>query len=190
MEIRNTVTLKGVPEVIRQLDILMPNAVKEMKKEIKSIAQPAISKIDQNIPAISPLSGMQHNGRTQYGGAKASVGFPLDKIITNADVHPLVQIKVNSPRGAAGLIIADMAGRGSGKGRSSSNYSALINKENARPYRYTKRGQGQFMIRQLAKKASRFVYPGVEKSIPSMSLKTAAVLDRYAAKVNRTIERI
>ena len=190
MQTKSTVTLTGVPEVIRQLEIFMPNSVKEMKKEVKGIVGPALTKIDSNIPVVSPLRGMMHNGRTQYGGAKSNLAFPITKIIYNADVHPLVQIQVRSPKGAAGLLVADMAGRGSGKGRRASTMSAEITKEGIAPYRYRKNGQGQAMIRALSRKASRFVYPGVERSIPSMSLKTMAVLDRYAAKVNRTIERI
>jgi hypothetical protein len=190
MQTKSTVTLTGVPEVLRQLEIFMPDAVKEMKKEVKGIVGPALSKIDSNIPVVSPLRGMIHNGRTQYGGAKAGLAFPITKIIYNADVHPLVQIQVKSPKGAAGLLVADMAGRGSGKGRRASTMSAEITKEGVAAYRYRKNGQGQAMIRALSRKASRFVYPGVERSIPSMSLKTLAVLERYAAKVNRTIERI
>ena len=184
------VTLVGVPEVIRQLEFLIPGAVTAMKKELRKIALPAISSINSSIPAIAPLSGMRHSGRTQYGGAKAGFKVPVTKIIKDADTHPLVQISVRSPTGSAGFAIADMAGRGTGKGRRATTLSAEVKRGNAAPYRYKKNGQGQAMIRALGKQASRYVYPQVERSLPSMEMASLAVLDKYAAQVNRKIDRI
>lgn len=190
MAIKPGVTLTGVPETVRELELFFPNLLKSMKKEIRTIVSPAISKINSSVPATAPLRGMMHSGRTQYGGAKANLGLPIAKINQEQDVHPLVQIQVKSPRGAAGFMIADMAGRGTGKGRRATDKSALITTASGREYRYTKRGQGQAMIRAMRAKASRFVYPGVERSLPSMTQQTVGVLQRYAAMVNRKIDKI
>jgi hypothetical protein len=190
MAIKPGVTLTGVKETVRELDLFVPGAINSMRKELRTIAQPAINTINSRVPVMAPLRGMMHSGRTQYGGAKATFALPLTKLQQDRDVHPLVQIQVKSPKGAAGFNIADMAGRGSGKGRRASSQSALITTRSGAQYRYTKRGQGQALIRALRSKASRFVYPGVERALPSMTKKTLAVLDRYAAMVNRKLERI
>lgn len=184
------ISLVGVPEVIKQLEMFVPGAVTAMRKELKTIASPTMSNIQSNIPQVAPLSGFRHNGRTQYGGAKTSFAMPISKIIADSDTHPLVQIKVRTPTGSAGFGIIDMAGRGTGKGRRATTKSAEIIKVGSRPYRYTKNGQGQALIRGLGRTASRFVYPAAEKAIPEMEQKTLAVLDRYAELVNRKIERI
>jgi len=184
------ITLVGVPEVIRQLEFLIPGAVTAMKKELKTIATPAIAAVQSNIPTVSPLSGMNHSGRTKYGGAKAGFGMPVAKIIKDSDTHPLVQITVKTPVGASGFAVYDMAGRGTGKGRRATTKSAEVKKVGTRTYRYTKNGQGQAMIRSLGGQPSRKVYPAVERMMPSMELASLAVLDRYAAMVNRKIDRI
>jgi len=46
------------------------------------------------------------------------------------------------------------------------------------------------MIRSLGGQPSRKVYPAVERMMPAMELASLAVLDRYAAMVNRKIDRI
>ncbi len=191
------ISLVGVPEVIKQLEMFVPGAVTAMRKELKTITAKSIIAINSNIPASSPLMGkgnvpgMNHNGRTKYQGAKASFSLPISKIIADSDTHPLVQIKVRTPTAAAGFQIADMAGSGTGRGRRASTMSAEVKKVGYRTYRYTKNGQGKGMIDNLPNRSrSRYVYPAFQDSLPLMEMETLAVLDRYAEMVNRKIERI
>ena len=104
------INVQGVREMIQLLDAVQPDSVKELRKEIRQIAQPVMSAIKSNLPSTSPLSGMNHYGRTRFAGAQVKAELAFGNSIRNK-TRGLVTLVVQSPGDAVGLEIADMAGR-------------------------------------------------------------------------------
>ena len=156
--------VEGVEKTIQYLRKVEPESLRELRKDIKNDPglNAAISSIQSTIPAVAPLSGMaNHNGRTQYRIPKVSSSFkPPRRLLTKES--SLVAIVTTPPADGVGFEIADMAGRGQG-GRTA---------------------RGRAMIANLAKKASRYVYPGFEKKQESLEQGIQRILNKYAEKAN------
>jgi hypothetical protein len=178
-------------ELVKALNSLEPGMKNAMVKEMRQVSAPAISAIKLAIPKtnpfISPIRPVA-NTRGRLGwGVKVKPDTVKPSFTTKASkktaVTSLVRIVVSSPATA----LADVAGKGSG---------AVLNpvtkpydyKGGTRTHRTTT--QGQKMIKHMKKKkASNFVYPSVEKILPMVKLEIKLVLETYAAKVNRRINR-
>ena len=157
--------VEGVQDTINILRRIEPEAIKELRRDIKNDAglNAAASSIRSEIPPIAPLSGMMsHNGRTSYKIPTVKpVLSPPRKTLRTGEAS-LITLVTTPPRDGVGFTIVDMAGRG-GPGR------------NAR---------GRAMLANLAAKASRFVYPGFEKKEQNVEDGIQKILDKYAAKAN------
>ena len=200
------IRITGVKETLRLLDAVQPGSIKELRKDVRRIAEPAVTAIRSNLPATAPLSGMTHYGRTRYAGAKVRAELQLrDSKTTNTS--SLVRLSVESPKDAAGLEIADMAGRRSqgggvqlpyeykgigrkgGSGRQSPTRSrSVIRRGNAAPFSYRINGQGRAMIKELGGSASRYVYPPLSISILGVRDEMMKTLDSYVAKINQKLK--
>jgi len=98
-------------------------------------------------------------------------------------VTSLVRIVVSSPA----TVLADVAGKGSGAVLNPVT-KAYAYKGGTRTHRTTT--QGQKMIKHLKSgRANNFVYPSVEKILPMVKVEIKLILEKYAAKVNREINR-
>ena len=200
------VRITGVKETLQLLDAVQPGSIRELRKDIRRIAGPAITAIKSNLPATTPLSGMIHTGRTRYAGAavKAEVQTRDSKI---SNTSSLVRISVQSPEDAAGLEIADMAGRKSqgggvqlpyeykgvgrrgGSGRQAATHSRVVTRRgNAKPFSYRINGQGQAMIRNLKGSASRYVYPPLTVAIIGVREQMVQTLDDYVGRINQKLK--
>jgi hypothetical protein len=200
------IRITGVKETLQLLDAVQPGSIKELRKDVRRIAEPAVTAIRSNLPATAPLSGMTHYGRTRYAGAKVRAELQLrDSKTTNTS--SLVRLSVESPKDAAGLEIADMAGRRSqgggvqlpyeykgigrkgGSGRQSPTRSrSVIRRGNAAPFSYRINGQGRAMIKNLGGSASRYVYPPLSISILGVRDEMLKTLDSYVAKINQKLK--
>ena len=199
------IRIQGVKETLRLLDDLQPGSIKELRKDVRRIAEPAVTAIRSNLPATSPLSGMNHYGRTRYAGAKVRAELQTrDSKFNNSS--SLVRLSVDSPKDAAGLQIADMAGRKSqgggvklpyeyrgigrmGGGRQSATHSRpVIRKGNAAPFSYRINGQGRAMIQKLRTPASRYVYPPLTIAIIGVRDQMVKTLDQYVGRINQKLK--
>ena len=200
------IRVQGVRETLQLLDAVQPGSLKALRKDIKRIAEPAVSAIKSNLPTSAPLSGMSHYGRTRYAGAKVSAALDLRNSIYASNVS-LVKIQVISPGDAAGLEIADMAGRKTmkqgpplpyeykgrgrigGSGRQSPTRSrAVTRRGNAAPFSYRINGQGKAMIRALGKIPSRYVYPALAGKVDGIAADMLKTVETYTAKINQKIK--
>jgi hypothetical protein len=149
---------------------------------------------------------MSHYGRTRYAGAKVKAELQLrDSKVSNTS--SLVRLSVQSPGDAAGLEIADMAGRKSqgggvqlpyeykgigrrgGSGRQAPTRSrSVVRRGNAAAFSYRINGQGQGMIRNLKGQASRYVYPPLTIAILGVRDEMMKTLDSYVAKINQKLK--
>jgi hypothetical protein len=200
------IRIKGVKETLRLLDAVQPGSIKELRKDVRRIAEPAVTAIRSNLPVTAPLSGMSHYGRTRFAGAKVRAELQLrDNKVSNTS--SLVRLSVESPKDAAGLEIADMAGRKSqgggvqlpyqykgigrigGSGRQSPTRSRSVTRRgNAAPFSYRINGQGQAMIRNLRGTASRYVYPPLTIAILGVRDQMVKTLDEYVGRINQKLK--
>ena len=198
------IRITGVKETLQLLDAVQPGSIKELRKDVRRIAEPAVTAIRSNLPPTAPLSGMTHYGRTRYAGAMVKAEVQTRDSRTN-NTSSLIRLSVQSPGDAAGLEIADMAGRktqgggvqlpyeykGIGRkpsGRQSPTRSRPVTRRgNARPFSYRINGQGQAMIRNLKGSASRYVYPPLTIAILGVRDQMIKTLDEYVGRINQKL---
>ena len=158
------IDVEGIQDTINLLKKIYPESMKELRRDIKNdpglVA--AASSVRSNIPPLAPLSGMMnHNGASQYKIPNVTTAFKSPRRMFTGE-SALVTIVATSPKGSYGFEMADMAGRG-GTGRSP---------------------RGKAFLRNLAAKASRYVYPGFEKREEGIIEGVNRILEKYANKVN------
>jgi hypothetical protein len=155
---------EGVQETVTQLRKFEPELYKQMQREIKSEPglQEAMSGIRNNIPAITPLSGMMHSGRTSYQGATVKVASRPSARLDRGSQRTIVRIDTVAPSSGAGLVIADMVGRGRNAGSA----------------------KAQGMIKGLGGSPSRYVWKGFEERKEGINRAITRIISRYSEQVN------
>ena len=201
-----SIRIKGVKETLELLDAVQPGAIKELRKDIRRIAQPVVTAIKSNLPKTAPLSGMNHYGRTRFAGAKVSAQLLL-RGWASRDTIPLARLAVVSPGDAAGLEIADMAGRKSmmngprltyeykgrgrvgGSGRQKPTKSrAVVRRGNTASFQYRITGQGKGMTDNLGGIPSRYVYPALADREETLALDMLKTIESYTDRINQKIK--
>ena len=200
------IRIEGVKETLQLLDAVQPGSIRELRKDIKRIAEPAVTAIRANLPRTAPLSGMNHYGRTRFAGAlvKANLDLRAHRL---SNSHSLVRIEVISPGDAVGLEIADMAGRRTmqhgprlpyeykgrgrigGSGRQSPTKSRpVVRRGNSRQFQYRINGQGKGMTDNLGGVPSRYIYPALAGKVDGIAADMLKTLETYANKINQTLK--
>jgi hypothetical protein len=169
----------------RALREIEPGLVREMRKEIRAIAKPVEQQIKQNIPAQAPMSGMAiGNGRLRWIGdikpQKTSISNAL-KAGGRSLTAPLVRISILSPAAA----MADMAGRVNKSRPISREYEYRQRDGSIVRRRHRVTTQGQQMIRNLGKKASRYGWSALESRMSAVEREIDKVLEKYYRIANR-----
>jgi hypothetical protein len=200
------IRIQGVKETLELLDAVQPGSITALRKDIRRIAQPVVTAIKSNLPRTAPLSGMNHYGRTRFAGAKVSAQLLL-RGWGNSDTIPLARLAVVSPDGAAGLEIADMAGRKSmmhgpaltyeykgrgrvgGKGRQNPTRSRpVVRRGNAAPFSYRINGQGKGMTDNLSGLPSRYVYPALADREDTLAADMLKTIESYTDRINHKLK--
>jgi hypothetical protein len=196
------INVQGVREMLQLLDSVQPDAVRQLRKEMRRIALPVVSAIKSNLPTSSPLSGMNHYGRTRFAGAEVKTELAFSDSI-RAKTKPLVTLVVQSPGDAVGLEIADMAGRKTmmhgprltyeykgvgrvgGSGRQSPTRSRkVVRRGQTKEFSYRITGQGKGMTDNLGSVPSRYVYSALAGREAELVTDMQKTLDKFAAKIN------
>jgi hypothetical protein len=172
-----SIKVTGMAEVVRTLNSIDRDIVKQARRDLKTAAQPIATAVKSNIPSEAPLRGMMHNGRTGWrsSGVKVTIRTNFSK---KADINnfQLVSIVVGSKgkkgssvRGAAAFQIADISGR-----KSSGNTES-----------------GRAMISKLNSihGASRFVYPAAEKQLPYVEHSVRDTIKKLQRDYNKRNKR-
>jgi len=144
----------GLANVIVRLNKIDPGLRKEIQRQMKQEANPIVTTARSLYPAASPLKnwGTWPRGSGPYTRSAATRGIKVVyKGSGKGNTIPLLTFTQTSAVG----VIADMAGRANGTGKGS---------EGSR--------RGLTMIgalnRHTQRTASRFMYPAVEKNLPSV----------------------
>ena len=194
------IRVENLRETINQMKILGPDLIREMRKEMGTIAAPTMSKIQTSVPVISPLNGgfrktgmmrpyggmNSHSGRTRWDGVKVTTALTPSTYARGKDEHPLVSIVATGRKGL-GFDYAELAGI---RRRPPRKRSKGWNSTGPGYHSYTVNGQGDAMIEKLNRavpfkgKAGRFAFAVVLKDKKDLERNTKVVLDKYADKIN------
>lgn len=180
---KTSIKISGVKETVSELRRLEPDLLKQMRKDIKK--EPGmvnvVSSIKAQIPAVAPLSGMLHTGRTSYGKARVSTSFRPSIRLDSAKERSIISIVTAPPKEQVGFEIIDMAGRGSGVPRRTTTPSYAW-KGTTRTHTITT--QGRSMISALSGAASRYVWKAVEGKESSLNKAALNIIEQYSKKVS------
>jgi hypothetical protein len=199
----SVVRVEGIKETVAELKKLEPGLIGEMRKEMRNISKPTISRVKANIPVISPLNGglrrtgmmrpyggmNTHAGRTRWDGVRVSTSFTPGKYAKGKDTHPLISIVATGRRGL-GFDYAELAGV---RRRPPRKTSKGWNSTSIGYHSYTVNGQGDAMIEKLNRsvpfrgKAGRFAFAVVLKERTQLEKDSLKVLTKYSDKVNQKL---
>lgn len=181
------IEVRGLKEALATLNKIEPGLRKQITKDIRKIAEPALAEIRSLIPSDAPLSGMAHNGRTGWNGNEQT----LPKVLLNgkkprlrtvggttfaANVGTII-ISAPGPKNGrskgAAFAIADMAGAGKGgprnAGRARPNLPGALNAS-------------------VGHAASRFMWPGANRGLPGVIDELRAATDEIIKLANRELK--
>lgn len=158
------IDVEGVQDTVRILRKVEPELYKKLISDVKNepgVAS-AVSGIKSNIPTTSPLSGMVHNGRTAYTGARASSNFRPSNRLDRGNHRSILTIGASPSGGGVGFEIADLVGRGR-RGNSA---------------------KAQGMKRGLGSSPSRYVWKGFEQKREGVTRAVVSIIEQYSKIVN------
>ena len=171
-----------------------PTLIKQMRADVRDIASPIRDDIKAAIPEARPLSGMVTKVGRLAWNRTINVKKPLKSVTVESfrKINPkytfysIGRLRVWN----AAVVLTDMAGRSG---------TSINSKSETREYDYTyhkkgqeiigKRkhkinGQGIAMINGLRSRASRFVWPAAERSLPHAKLEVRKSLEQAYVKLN------
>jgi len=190
----DVVQFYGVKETIKLMRKFEPEMLKDLRKSIRQIAQPAVLAIKSGSPKVAPLSGMAHNGRTAYSTPKVTVSItPAQRSYgLGSTTSNLVAIQATGSGKVYGFDIADMAGRANNAGKYQQTRK-FVDPRTGNIVRRKINGQGQNLINVLNSRggpASRYVYKNIEDKLPAIRAEVSRTLDRTIGEFNRKLWKI
>jgi hypothetical protein len=158
------IDVQGVQDTISILRKYEPELYKQLIKDIKNEPglNEAMSGIRSKVPSISPLSGMNNDGKTGFKTPKVSTSVTPSKRLNFANQRSIVTIQTVSPKNGFGFEIIDLVGRGKNGN--------------------TPKARG--MISKLSGQPSRFVWKGFEERQEGVTRAVVSILEKYAKTVN------
>jgi hypothetical protein len=190
------VQVYGIPETIKELELVDKKIILQARKDMKVAAEPMKASISSYIPDAPPLmgrqfdrrGGMNHSGRTGWNRSaiKITVKTSFSKRAQKNETS-LVSIWVGGKKGtygAAGLQIADMAGRRN-KVKTSGRTREFAYKGGTRTHAIA--GQGRSMIDKLQGKPSRYVWKAAMLHMGTVQQSVLQSLDKVSKEVNKNL---
>ena len=177
----------GVDQTIATLRLVEGTIVTTARRDLKNAAEPVATNIMSWIPDSPPLSGMKHTGRTSWdkSNIKATVRTNFSKRAAKNE-HSIVSIWVGGKKGtkgAAGLQIADMAGKRNQTSRGETDPYT----RRGRTQKHMVNGQGAALINNLGARyatPSRFVWRGAMSQLPKIRSDVLVILEKVSAELN------
>lgn len=193
-KIDDKVEVTGITEAIRAMKNIDQEAIAALRAELKQAINPTAKKIAAQIPTSAPLSGMRHNGRTRWTGARASVIFTPSKIRKGVDTYPIVSIRTTGKAGGSGYDIAEIAGSANlSTTRPSSKEFTRTGASRAQ--RTRQNGQGRAMVNNLKSRApfsyaaGRFGFGYFLREKKDIQKIAENILEKHAKEFTKKIKR-
>ena len=154
-----------VREALKELGELEENAIKDLRRELRTKISPLAKMVGNSVPVEAPLGGFDNSGPTGWSRVRSSVGFTPGK--GRRTGYHLVSIRVTPQGQKRGVYIAELAGsRSNGK-----------------------TSQGQALIRNLNRK-SKMVGKGGRYAYKKFRLLRPDALDIATRILKSTLEKI
>jgi hypothetical protein len=187
------VKFHGVKETVKLMRQIEPQMLKDMRKGIRQIANPAVSAIKANSPKVAPMSGMAGIGRTGYTVPKVTLRItPGQKSYGfGSTTSNLVAITATGSGSQYGFDIADMAGRANNPGKYRQT-RPFVDPRTGQTVRRRINGQGANMIKVLQSRsgsASRYVYKGIDDKLPAIQREVANIIGRTMDSFTRRLNK-
>lgn len=184
----DVVKFYGIEKTIKLMREIEPETLKNFRKDIRRITNPAVVAIKTGSPTSAPLSGMRHNGRSGYSPPQVSTTItPFQKSrALGSTTANLVTIKAQGSGKQYGFEISDMAGRANQPGKYPRSRKYI---RNGKEMTHRLNGQGEAFIRNLPYSASRWVYRNIEKKLPQIRQEVAASVYKTLEDFNRRINK-
>jgi hypothetical protein len=190
------VQVYGFTETIKELELLPGKLINTARSDLRVAVEPMKASISSYIPSAPPLmgrqfdrnGGMNHKGRTGWNKAaiKITVKTSFSKR-TQRNQSSLVSVWVGGKKGtygAAGLQIADMAGRRN-KVKTGGRTRDYAYKGGTRSHAIN--GQGASMIDKLQGKPSRYVWRAAMLHMNTVQNSVLQSLDKVSKQVNKNL---
>lgn len=179
----------GLPKLKRQLTAAEKQFIKDLRRNARTELGPIISKVRSQIPAVAPISGMDHAGRTKWARPKvSSYANPRARAKRGRSTVPIVGIRATSPSGAVGFQYGELAGI---RRKPPKPVSKGWNSTSPGYHSYRVNGQGEAMIQRLEKirvKPGRFFYKNVAKYLPEIRTRMRGIVEDSVKDLNRKLE--
>jgi hypothetical protein len=194
----------------RELNKTDKEASFQLKKDFKEIMKPAQVSVRQELKGLGsngPMRGMRHGGRTGWGREYGSVGspvsgakrYPYDSVFIEAFNRPkrgqtgIARLRIRS----AATVIGDLATKVRGGGRTRLYKIREFGGEEISRTHQIRPSAVQRMITNLGaiskpskRKKSRNVYPGFDKSEPTVTREAEKAIIKAVKIVEANIDRI
>ena len=187
-----SVEVVGLKENLRLLQRINPALSKQIRKDFRALAKPAVDEIERQKPNKAELPrGFQHGGRTGANTVrKVKINFNTRKarnrnLAQGAQYETLGTIRIQSADAATA--IADMAGK-----VGNVQYSGRSRAYPGRPQGHELAGQGAKMIAALNKfgSASRFMWPGATRGLNDTEKEFVALARIVENEINKELMKI
>jgi hypothetical protein len=187
-----SVEVIGLKENLRLLQRINPALSREIRKEFRKLAQPAVNEIERMKPSRGNLpSGFQHSGRTGSNAVKkVRINFNTRRarnrnLAQGAQYETLGTIRIQTADAASA--IADMAGK-----VGNVQTSGRSRPYPGRPQGHTLNGQGNYLIRALNRygSPSRFMWPGAERGLNETEHEFVRIARRVEDEINKELMKI
>jgi hypothetical protein len=179
--------IKGIREALNTLAKFDKELVKELRLDLARVAQPLSSAILARIPSHPPIRGFDHNGRTAWPKKPVKIRTKLN---TSTSFRQMRTSTVKIIVSNGGVEIADMAGKRndiktSGMTRAYARGSVIMH--------HRLNGQGRGMINALSQtgvgKASRYVYPAVDKYKDTITIEIDKTVQQAIIRGNERMKQ-
>lgn len=181
----------------------------QLKKDFKEIMKPAQVSVRQELKSLStagPMSGMRHGGRTGWGRNYGNIGspvsnakrYPYDSVFIEAFNKPkrgqtgIARLRIRS----AGTTIGDLANKTRGEGRTRLYKIREFGGPEISRTHQIRASAVQKMLTNLGgiskpskRKKSRNVYPGFDKSEPTVTREAEKAILKAVRIVEANIDR-
>lgn len=179
----------GIPKLNKVLTDAEKQFIKDLRAKAKAEMMPIASKVRSQIPAVAPISGMLHNGRTQWAVPKVTVySNPKKRAKRGRNVAPIIGFRATAPSRAVGFAYGELAGirrkppKPVSKGWNSTTVGGY--------HSYRVNGQGEAMIQRLERirvKPGRFFYRHIAKALPELRRRMAGIVEDTVKDLNKKL---
>jgi hypothetical protein len=187
-----TIEVIGLKENLRILQKINPVLSREIRKEFRKLAEPAVKEIEKDKPGKANLPrGFQHSGRTGANAVKkVKINFNTRKarnrnIALGAKYETLGTIRIQTADAATA--IADMAGK-----TGNVQFSGRSRPYAGKPQGHTLAGQGAYLINKLNQYGtpSRFMWPGATRGLNETEKEFIQLARRVENEINLELMKI